>query len=80
MADLVRASEAATACDLMLAVGSTLQVYPIAQVVPAARAAGAALIILNRDPTPFDDIADVVLRESISEVLPLVVREPEAGS
>lgn len=80
MADLVRASEAATGCDLMLAVGSTLQVYPIAQVVPAARAAGAALIILNRDPTPFDDIADVVLRESISEVLPLMVRDPGAGS
>ena len=80
MADLVRASDAATACDLMLAVGSTLGVYPIAQVVPVARAAGAALIILNRDPTPFDDLADVVLRESISEVLPLVVRDPGAGS
>lgn len=73
-ADLVVASEAATACDLMLAVGTTLQVYPIARVVPAARSVGAALVILNRDPTPFDDIADVVLHESISEVLPLVVR------
>ena len=79
-ADLVRSSEAATACDLLLAVGSTLQVYPIAQVVPAACAAGAALVILNRDPTPFDDIADVVLRESISDVLPLVVGDPGAGS
>ena len=79
-ADLVRASEAATACDLMLAVGSTLQVYPIAQVVPAARSAGASLVILNRDPTPFDEIADVVLHESISEVLPLVVRAAATGS
>ena len=79
-ADVLRASEAATACDLMLAVGSTLQVYPIAQVVPVARSAGAALIILNRDPTPFDDIADVVLRGSISDVLPMVVREPGSGS
>ena len=77
-ADLVRASEAATDCDLMLAVGSTLQVYPIAQVVPAARSAGASLVILNRDPTPFDDNADVVLHESISEVLPLVVRATAA--
>ena len=73
-ADLLRASEAATACDLMLAVGSTLQVYPIAGVVPAARSAGASLVIVNRDPTPFDGMADVVLRESIGEVLPLVVR------
>lgn len=80
MEDLVRASEAATDCDLMLAVGSTLQVYPIAQAVPAARSAGAHLIIVNNEATPFDDIADVVLRESISEVLPLVVRDPEAGS
>ena len=79
-ADLVRASEAATDCDLMLAVGSTLQVYPVAQVVPAARTAGSALVILNRDPTPFDDIADVVLSGSISEVLPLVVRDAGAGS
>ena len=78
MADLVRASEAANDCDLLLAVGSTLQVYPIAQVVPAARGAGAGLVILNRDPTPFDEIADVVLRGSISEVLPPVVRDPGA--
>lgn len=80
MEDLVRASEAATGCDLLLAVGSTLQVYPIAQVVPAARMAGASLIIVNNEPTPFDDIADVVLRRSISEVLPVVVRDAESGA
>jgi len=79
VADLERASAAATGCDLMLAVGSTLQVYPIAQVVPVARANGASLVILNRDPTPFDDIADVVLHESISEVLPLVVEATATG-
>ena len=80
VADLARASEAATQCDLMMAVGSTLQVYPIAEVVPVARSHGADLIILNNEPTPFDDIADVVLRGSISEVLPLVVRDPTSGS
>ena len=77
--DLVRSSEAATACDLMLAVGSTLAVYPIAEVVPVARSNGADLIIVNNEPTPFDDIADVVLRGSISEVLLLVVRDRIAG-
>ena len=79
-ADLVRASEAATDCDVMLAVGSTLQVYPVAEMVPVARRSGAGLIIVNNEPTPFDDIADVVLRGSISEVLPLVVRDRTAGS
>ena len=78
VADLERASAAATGCDLMLAVGSTLQVYPIAQVVPVARANRADLIIVNNEPTPFDDIADVVLRGSIGEVLPHVVRDPGA--
>ena len=75
-ADLLRSSEAATACDLLLAVGSTLQVYPVAQLVPAAHAAGASLVIVNSEPTPFDDLADVVLAGSISEVLPLVVGDP----
>lgn len=78
VADLERASAAATGCDLMLAVGSTLQVYPIAQVVPVARANRADLIIVNNEPTPFDDIADVVLRGSIGGVLPHVVRDPAA--
>jgi NAD-dependent deacetylase len=68
-----RAMRAAADADLLLAVGSTLQVYPIAAIVPGAKAAGAALIIVNRDPTPFDDIADVTLDGSISDVLPSLV-------
>jgi len=72
-ADLARAEEAAWQCDLMLAIGSTLSVYPIAGVVPTARRAGAAVVILNAEPTEMDDIADVVLRGSISEILPRLV-------
>lgn len=68
-----RAMRAAADADLLLAVGSTLQVYPIAAVVPGAKAAGASLIIVNRDPTPFDDIADVTLCGSISALLPELV-------
>jgi NAD-dependent deacetylase len=71
--DLDRAQVAACTCDLMLAVGSTLSVYPAAGLVPVARAAGARVVIVNAEPTEYDDIADVVVRGSISEVLPAIV-------
>ena len=72
--DLMRAQLAAETCDLLLAVGSSLGVYPAAGMVPIAKEAGAALIIVNAEPTPFDPVADAVLRGSISEVLPALVR------
>jgi len=59
--------------DLFFAVGTSLQVYPIAGAVPAARAAGAKVVIMNAEPTPFDDIAHAVFRDSISDILPRVV-------
>jgi NAD-dependent deacetylase len=65
-----RAMRAAEEADLLLAVGSSLQVYPVAGAVPAARAAGARIVIVNAQPTPFDDMADAVLRGNIGEVLP----------
>ncbi len=71
--DLVRAEAAAKACDLLLAVGSTLSVYPIAGVVPVARRSGAKVIIVNAEPTEMDALADTVVRGSISEVLPVLV-------
>lgn len=71
--DLTRSDDAAAACDLLLAVGSSLAVFPIAGVVPRAVQAGAALVIVNLEPTTFDDLADVVVRESISEALPHIV-------
>jgi NAD-dependent deacetylase len=71
--DLMRAQLAAETCDLLLAVGSSLTVYPAAGMVPIAKEAGAALIIVNGEPTPFDPIADSVLRGSISEVLPALL-------
>lgn len=71
--DLVRAQQAARRCDLLLAIGSTLSVYPIAGVVPAAKEAGARLVILNAQPTAMDDLADAVLRGSISALLPRLV-------
>ena len=71
--DLARAERAATSCDLLLAVGSTLTVFPAAGLAPAACEAGARLVILNAEPTPYDDVADAVLRAPISDVLPAVV-------
>ncbi|HVA02137.1 MAG TPA: Sir2 family NAD-dependent protein deacetylase [Acidimicrobiales bacterium] len=71
--DLVRADQAARACDLVLAIGSTLSVYPAAGLVPTAQLAGAGVIIVNADPTEYDSIADVVVRGPISVVLPAIV-------
>jgi len=65
-----RAMRATAEADCLVAIGTSLQVYPIASVVPTAKRAGATLIIVNAEPTPFDDIADVKLTDSISEVLP----------
>ena len=60
--------------DLLLAIGTSLQVDPVASAVPIAKAAGARVVIVNADPTPFDDIADAVLRQPIGEVLPALCR------
>jgi NAD-dependent deacetylase len=73
--DLMRAEAAASRCDVLLAVGSTLGVFPAAGLVPVAVRHGAAVVILNGGPTEMDDLADVVVRGSISEVLPALIRE-----
>jgi len=76
--DLARAQMLALGCDLMLAVGSTLGVYPAAALVPIAQRNGARIVIINQEPTDLDDLADAVLRGPISELLPLVVGAGEA--
>jgi NAD-dependent deacetylase len=65
--DLFRAEQAAADCDLLLAV------FPAAGVVPVAVQHGAVAIIVNGEPTEMDGLADVVLREPISECLPALV-------
>jgi NAD-dependent deacetylase len=64
-----RAMQVSGEADLFIAVGTSLQVYPIAGAVDLAHGAGAKIVIINAQPTPFDDIAAAVLRGSISEVL-----------
>jgi NAD-dependent deacetylase len=68
-----RAMDEAEACDLLLAVGTSLQVYPAAYAVPRAQSRGARVVILNAEPTPMDGMADAVLRGSISVLLPALV-------
>jgi NAD-dependent deacetylase len=76
--DIARAERAAGSCDLLLAVGSTLTVTPAAYVVPIAKEAGARVVIVNAQPTAYDQIADAVITGSISEVLPAIVGEDPA--
>jgi len=71
--DLTRAQRAAEACDLLLAVGTTLAVYPVAGVVPVAKDAGARVVIVNAQPTAMDELADAVVRGPIGEILPRLV-------
>jgi NAD-dependent deacetylase len=68
-----RAMQVAGEADVFVAVGSTLQVYPVAGAVDIARSAGAKVIIVNAAPTPFDEVADAVLPGSISEILPAIL-------
>ncbi|MEO5679399.1 MAG: Sir2 family NAD-dependent protein deacetylase [Acidimicrobiales bacterium] len=70
---------AATECDLLLAIGSSLQVQPAAALVPLAAQAGAAVVIVNAQPTPYDSIAAAVVAEPISEALPALVTRLASG-
>jgi NAD-dependent deacetylase len=67
-----RALRVAAEADVFIAIGTSLQVYPVAGAVPMAKSAGARIVILNAQETPFDDIADAVLPGSISEILPRI--------
>jgi NAD-dependent protein deacetylase/lipoamidase len=68
-----RAMQAAQEADVFFAVGTSLQVYPIAGAVSAARAAGAKVVILNAEPTAMDELAHTRLTGQISATLPRVV-------
>ncbi|HET7311408.1 MAG TPA: NAD-dependent protein deacylase [Mycobacteriales bacterium] len=73
-AAVLRAAWAATqACDLFVAIGTSLMVHPAAGLCEVAVEAGARFVIINAEPTPYDDIAGTVLREPIGEILPALV-------
>lgn len=64
-----RAEELSKACDLFLVIGSSLVVWPAAGFPLLAKRNGAALVIVNREPTEFDEIADLVVHNDIGDVL-----------
>jgi NAD-dependent deacetylase len=75
-----RAMRVASEADLFIAVGSTLQVFPVAGVVPIAKRSGARVVIVNAQPTAMDDLADALLTGSISELLPIICSSSAHGA
>ena len=73
VADLVRAEQAARRCDLLLAVGTSLVVYPAAGLVPLAADHGSMIVIVNAEQTPYDRIAEAVVRDPIGLALPAII-------
>ncbi|HEX3326346.1 MAG TPA: NAD-dependent deacylase [Actinomycetota bacterium] len=71
--DLARAQRAARSCDLFLAVGTSLTVYPVAYLPRLALEAGAGLVIFNAEPTPLDAHADARVEGRVGESLPALV-------
>lgn len=73
------ALNAADACDLLIAAGSTLSVFPAANVVPRAKAAGASVLILNGEPTKMDRFADEIVLGPLSATLPALCESRPNG-
>jgi NAD-dependent deacetylase len=74
--DLERAQLAVVDAELLLVIGTTLEVQPIAGIVPLASRSGRTVVIANGSPTALDSIAEVVVRGQISDVVPSLVRYP----
>ena len=72
--DLQRAQRAASACDLFMAIGTSLTVFPVAYLPQVAVSHGADLAILNAEPTPYDDIARWVVREPLGTSVPALIK------
>ncbi|MEU6799701.1 SIR2 family NAD-dependent protein deacylase [Streptomyces neyagawaensis] len=70
----------AKACEVFIAVGTSLQVQPAAGLAGVAADHGARLIIVNAEPTPYDELADEVVREPIGTALPELLRRVGAGN
>jgi NAD-dependent deacetylase len=74
--DVIQACiDAAADCDLFLAVGTSLTVHPAAGLCDVAVSAGARLVIVNAQATPYDDIADALIGDPIGEVLPRLMSD-----
>ena len=72
---LVKAQIASTDCDLLIAIGSSLVVFPAANLVPLAKLHAAKVVIINREETKLDELAELVINAEIGETLSEVVKE-----
>jgi len=70
VAEMMMAQKKCVECDVLIAAGSSLVVYPAASLPTLAKDRGARLIIINRTPTPFDSRADLVINDEIGRALP----------
>ncbi|WP_280502220.1 SIR2 family NAD-dependent protein deacylase [Nocardia farcinica] len=77
---MTKAMLTAQTSDIFLAVGSSLQVEPAASLCSLAVDAGAALVVVNAEPTPYDRLATEIVRDPIGEALPRLVEEIRAAS
>ena len=75
--EMERAMQACYDCDVFIAVGSSLVVHPAASLPALAKENGATLIIINRTPTPLDEIADLVVNEEIGKALPRLIGQTQ---
>ena len=71
--DIDRMVDASLSCDLLLAVGTSLQVFPVAEMLPTAVNNGAKALIVNGESTVMDQLAEIVVKGEISKVLPEIV-------
>jgi NAD-dependent deacetylase len=77
---LIPAQREARLCDVMLVAGSSLEVYPAAELPVIARHSGASLIFVNLSETPIDSLAEMVIHEDVADVLPHIVSALEDKS
>jgi NAD-dependent deacetylase len=77
--DLDRALAAAGEADVLLTIGTTLGVGPVNLMVPEAVRAGRPVVVLNAEPTEMDDLADMVLRGQIADLLPQILGAQAGG-
>lgn len=76
---LDQAMRAAREGDILLAAGTSLQVNPVASLVPMAWQAGARVIICNGEPTPYDSLAEAIVRDPLEQVLPRILAAVEVN-
>ncbi len=71
------AKDSARKCDLMIVIGSSLEVYPASELPVLAYRNNAKIMIINFEPTVIDKIADVIIRDDVADVLPAIVEQLE---